>query len=64
MAEALSAAGSGQLVGQVETPHGYILVLVEACRPPALDAATRRQIENELFTAWLGERTCAVRIMA
>ena len=57
-----SAAGPGQLVGPVESPQGFLLVLVEERLPAALDAATRQQIENELFTNWLAERTSEARI--
>lgn len=62
LAEALAAAGPGQLVGPVLTPRGFILVLVEERRPAALDPATRQHIEAELFTAWLAERTRAAQI--
>src|SRR5262249_10586853 len=57
LAEALASARPGQLVGPVETPQGFILVLVEERRPAALDPATRQHIENKLFAAWLAERT-------
>src|SRR5262249_6722117 len=57
LAEAVAADGPGQLVGPVATAQGFILVLVEERQPAALDPATRQQIENELFTAWLAERT-------
>jgi putative peptide maturation system protein len=62
LAEALSAAGPGQLVGPVETAEGFVLALVEERQPAALDTVTRQQIENELFTAWLAERMREARI--
>jgi putative peptide maturation system protein len=62
LAEALASAEPGQLVGPVVTPQGFFLVLVEERRPPALDPATRQHIEDELFTAWLTERTREAKI--
>jgi hypothetical protein len=62
LAEALSAAGPGPLVGPVESPQGFLLVLVEERRPPTLDPATRRHIENELFATWLAERTREAKV--
>lgn len=56
LAEALAAAEPGQLVGPVETPEGFVLAVAEERQPAALDAATRQQIENELFTDWLAGR--------
>ena len=62
LAEAVASARPGQLVGPVETPQGFILVLVEERQPSALDPATRQHIENELFTAWVAERTRAAKL--
>lgn len=62
LAEALASAEPGELVGPVATPEGFILVLVEERQPAALDAVTRQHIENELFTAWLAERTRDAKI--
>ncbi len=62
LAEALVSTGSGQLVGPVVTPEGFTLVMVEERQPPGLGPATWQHIEDELFTAWLAERTREAKI--
>jgi hypothetical protein len=62
LAEVLTSAGPGDLVGPVQTPQGFALILVEERRPAALDPATRQHIENELFAAWLAEHTREAKI--
>jgi len=59
---ALATAEPGQLIGPVVTPEGFLLVLVEARQLPTLDPDTRQQIEDDLFSAWLAERTRAAKI--
>jgi putative peptide maturation system protein len=56
LADALTAAREGDLVGPVVTPHGFALAVVAARVPAALDGAIRRRIENELFDRWLAEK--------
>ena len=56
LAEALASAGTGELVGPVETPKGFALLVVEERLPAELDGATRQRIQDELFDAWLGGR--------
>lgn len=58
----LAEAGSGELVGPVSTPQGFVLIRVDERRPPTLDDATRQHIVNELFGAWLTERMKGARI--
>lgn len=53
LAQALDAAGDGQLVGPVGTPKGFALLQARDRRAPELDGHTRKRIEQELFAAWL-----------
>jgi parvulin-like peptidyl-prolyl isomerase len=56
LAEALAGSPTAELVGPVGTQHGFVLVVVEERHPAALDAATRRRIQDELFVDWLHAR--------
>jgi parvulin-like peptidyl-prolyl isomerase len=49
----LGTAKPGQLIGPVGTRSGFLLVLVEECRPAELDSVTRQRIQRELSAAWL-----------
>jgi hypothetical protein len=53
LAQALDAAGSGELVGPVGTPEGFALLQARERRTPALDGLTRTHIEQELFANWV-----------
>jgi hypothetical protein len=56
LAGALASAGTGELVGPVETAKGFALVVVEERRPAELDGTTRQALQDELFDAWLAGR--------
>src|SRR5262245_42606490 len=53
LGSALADAAPGELVGPVETPEGFALVVVEERRPAELDVATRQRIQDRLFADWL-----------
>jgi hypothetical protein len=56
LGEPLASAPSGDLVGPVGTPKGFVLALVEDRRPAELDSPTRRHIQNEMYQDWLTDR--------
>jgi peptidylprolyl isomerase len=56
VAEAVSAARPGDIIGPLATPEGYHLLLIEETRPPELDAETTALIRQELFERWLGDK--------
>jgi hypothetical protein len=56
LADPLASAGSGQLVGPLATPKGFVLAVVEEVRPAELDTATRRHIQDEMYQGWLTGR--------
>jgi hypothetical protein len=56
LAQALASAKTGELVGPVGTPQGFVLLVIEERQPAELDAETQQSIQNELFTTWLADR--------
>jgi hypothetical protein len=58
----LGTAKAGQLTGPVGTAGGFLLVLVEECRPAELDSVTRQRIQQELSAAWLAARLREAKI--
>ena len=56
VAEAVFAAGKGQMAGPLATAAGFQLLLVDDIRPAELDEQTIGDIRSELFEAWLNER--------
>jgi hypothetical protein len=46
----------------VGTAGGFVLALVERCRPAELDSGTRLHIQQELAEAWLAARLREARI--
>jgi hypothetical protein len=55
LAEVLAAVKTGELVGPVATPEGFVLAVVEERRPLELDAGARRRLQDELFDRWLAD---------
>ena len=62
IADAVFAARSGEVVGPLATPQGFLLLLVEEVRPAELDPQTTAAIRQELFEAWLNEQLSNITI--
>lgn len=59
---AIAGVPTGESVALVPAAGGAIVIGVLGRRPARLDGATRKQIEHQLFEAWLAERRAAARI--
>lgn len=57
LAQALTDARNGEVVGPVATPGGFALVHLQERREPVLDPVIRQAIEQELFEKWLADAT-------